>query len=95
MDMGQDVFMTKSVSMATAKASLSELASRSAAGERFALLRRGKPVAALVSPTDLAVLEATARTATFLQALESFRRRHRRSLPVAPLDVPRTLGRRV
>lgn len=86
--------MTKTVSMAAAKASLSELASRAAAGERFTLLRRGKPVASLVGPADLEILEAASRASTFVEALEAFRRRHRRTLPRDPLIVPRSAGRR-
>jgi len=84
--------MTK-VSMATAKGSISELASRAAAGERFLLLRRGKPLAALVGPGDLAALEAGARVASFDEALRAFRRRHRAALPEGPLVVTRTRGR--
>ncbi len=82
------------ISMAEAKARLSELASRTAGGERFFLLRRGKPVAALVGARDLQALEASDR-AGFLEALESFRKRHRRDLPARPIAVARSRGRRV
>ena len=93
--MGHHVSVTKSVAMAVAKGSLSELASRAAAGERFLLLRRGKPVAALVGPADLDVLRAAAKAETFVAALEAFRRRHRASLPREPLVVKRSAPRRV
>ena len=87
--------MTKSIAVAEAKAAFSELASRASAGERFLVLRRGKPVAALVGPEDLELLEQATRRRSFLEALESFRARHRRSLPERPLAVRRSGGRRV
>jgi prevent-host-death family protein len=50
--------MTKSVSVAEAKARFSELVNRAAyAGERFLIERRGKPVGAIISAEDLARLE--------------------------------------
>jgi antitoxin (DNA-binding transcriptional repressor) of toxin-antitoxin stability system len=87
--------MAKTLTMAHAKASLSELASRAAAGERFLLLRRGKPVAGLVAPEDLAALEGAAASTTFVTALEEFRRRHPAALPAEPLALRRSRGRRV
>jgi len=51
--------MTKSISVAEAKARFSELVNRASyAGERFLIERRGKPVGAIVSAEDLARLEA-------------------------------------
>ena len=50
--------MTETVSVADAKKRLSELMSRVAYNrERFLVQRRGKPMAALVSAEDLALLE--------------------------------------
>jgi len=53
--------MTKTIPVAEAKAAFSELASRASAGESFLVLRRGKPVAALVgggvNPPPLAAVE--------------------------------------
>jgi prevent-host-death family protein len=85
--------MTKKVSMAAAKASLSELASRASAGERIMLVRRGRPIAAIVGTKDLAALEAGAAAAGFIESLAAFRRRHGARLPVAPLRVRRSRGR--
>jgi len=85
--------MIKNVSMAQAKGSLSELASRAAAGERFLLLRRGRPLAGLVGPRDLAALETTDQATSFGAALEAFRHRHGPALPVRPLVVRRSRGR--
>jgi prevent-host-death family protein len=87
--------MATKVSMARAKAELSQLASRASAGDRIELLRRGKPVAALVGPADLAFLETTARTTTFLRALEKFRKQYKNDLPAKALNVKRSPGRRV
>jgi antitoxin (DNA-binding transcriptional repressor) of toxin-antitoxin stability system len=87
--------MTKMVSMAAAKASLSELASRASAGDRFMLLRRGKPIAAIVGPQDLAALESGSATAGFLESLAAFRRRYGPRLPASPLRVRRSRGRSV
>jgi antitoxin (DNA-binding transcriptional repressor) of toxin-antitoxin stability system len=87
--------MTKTVSMAQAKAALSELASRTSSGERFVLLRRGKPVAGLVSAGDVSALEGTAEVATFMNAILAFRRRQRGRLPSAPIDPKRSPPRRV
>jgi antitoxin (DNA-binding transcriptional repressor) of toxin-antitoxin stability system len=81
--------------MAQAKADLSQLASRASAGDRIQLLRRGKAVAALVSPADLEILETTARTTSFLHALDQFRKRHAKDLPARSLNVRRSAGRRV
>jgi antitoxin (DNA-binding transcriptional repressor) of toxin-antitoxin stability system len=85
--------MTKNVSMAQAKGSLSELASRAAAGERFLLLRRGRPLAGLVGPRDLACLETTGQATSFGAALDAFRRRHGAALPAPPLAIRRSRGR--
>jgi len=87
--------MTKTVSMAAAKSDLSALASRACAGERFLLVRRGRPVAALVAPGDVEALELAARATSFLEALEAFRHKYGDELPAAALEAPRTPGRRV
>lgn len=87
--------MTKTVSMAEAKGALSALASRASAGERFVLVRRGRPVAGLVAPADVEALEHAGRTSTFLDALDAFRRRHGPRLPKDALRVRRSPGRRV
>jgi prevent-host-death family protein len=50
---GQDVTMTEVVSVADAKRRFSELIERVGRGERFVVERRGKPVLALVPPTDV------------------------------------------
>jgi prevent-host-death family protein len=62
----------KNVPMAEAKASLSELAARTRSGERFRLLRRGKPVAALVPIEDLARLEQADAVGSFVSAARKF-----------------------
>ncbi|TMB09941.1 MAG: type II toxin-antitoxin system Phd/YefM family antitoxin [Deltaproteobacteria bacterium] len=62
----------RDVSMAEAKASLAELASRTRGGERFRLLRRGKPVAALVGVEDLGRIERSEATAGFVAAARRF-----------------------
>ena len=62
----------KDVSMAQAKASLSELALRTRGGERFRLLRRGKAVAALVPLEDLGRIEQREAAATFAEAARQF-----------------------
>lgn len=49
--------MTKSLSLAEAKASLSEAVRHVEAGEPLLITRHGKPVAALVRAEDLEVLE--------------------------------------
>jgi prevent-host-death family protein len=50
--------VTKSISVAEAKARFSELVNReSYGGERFLIQRRGKPVGAIISVEDLARLE--------------------------------------
>ena len=41
------------INIAEAKSSFSELVSRTAAGERFVIRRRGRAVAALVNPAEL------------------------------------------
>ncbi|HEY3360123.1 MAG TPA: type II toxin-antitoxin system prevent-host-death family antitoxin [Polyangia bacterium] len=87
--------MTKKVAMAQAKAELSQLASRAAAGERFVLLRRGRPLAALVGAQDLATLEAAGVQQSFADALAAFRSRHRGHLPEERLRVRRSAGRAV
>src|SRR5574341_2115836 len=92
--MVQDDIMTKTVSMAEAKGSLSALASRASAGERFILVRRGRPVAGLVAPADVVTLEQAGRASSFLDALDAFRQRHGPRLPKQALRVRRTPGRR-
>ena len=50
--------MTQSFDVATAKSKLSELLNRASFGkERFRVNRHGRPVAAIVSAEDLALLE--------------------------------------
>ena len=51
------------ISIAEAKSSFSELVSRTAAGERFVIRRRGRVVAALVNPDELDRLERNANMA--------------------------------
>jgi len=51
------------ISIAEAKSSFSELVSRTAAGERFVISRRGRAVATLVSPAELERLERSANMA--------------------------------
>jgi len=51
------------ISIAEAKSSFSELVSRTAAGERFLIRRRGRVVAALVNPDELERLERNANMA--------------------------------
>jgi prevent-host-death family protein len=51
------------ISIAEAKSSFSELVSRTAAGERFVISRRGRAVAALINPAELEQLERTASMA--------------------------------
>ncbi len=59
--------MTKhDISVGEAKGKFSELISRAAAGERFVIHRRNKPVAVLVSPGDLETLTRQTRTALSL-----------------------------
>jgi antitoxin (DNA-binding transcriptional repressor) of toxin-antitoxin stability system len=58
--------------MALAKASLAELANRTRGGERFRLLRRGKPIAALVAVEDLGRIERSEVTAGFVAAARRF-----------------------
>ena len=62
----------RDVSMAEAKASLAELANRTRGGERFRLLRRGKPIAALVALEDLGRIERGEATAGFVAAARRF-----------------------
>jgi prevent-host-death family protein len=51
------------INIAEAKSSFSELVSRTAAGERFVIRRRGRAVAALVNPAELERLERSANMA--------------------------------
>lgn len=51
------------INIAEAKSSFSELVSRTAAGERFVIQRRGRAVAALVNPAELERLERIANMA--------------------------------
>jgi antitoxin (DNA-binding transcriptional repressor) of toxin-antitoxin stability system len=90
-----NVIMTETVSMVLAKALLSELASRTAAGERFVILRRGKPVAGLVSAADVARLESAGWLSSFMEAIAAFRHHHRGRLPTKGVHVRRTPARRV
>src|SRR4051812_783450 len=62
----------RDVSMAEAKAALAELVSRTRGGERFRLLRRGKPVAALVAVEDLEAIERSSATEGFIAAARRF-----------------------
>ncbi len=55
-----------SVSVGEAKGRFSELISRAAAGERFLIRRRERPVAVLISVTELERLERRSRTASRL-----------------------------
>ena len=48
-----DVIMTETVSVADAKRRFSELIERVGRGERFLVTRRGKPVLALVLPSEV------------------------------------------
>ena len=58
------------VSVGDAKSRFSELISRAAAGERFVIQRRERPVAALISSVELEQLERTAKmTLRLAQAL--------------------------
>jgi prevent-host-death family protein len=54
------------INIAEAKSSFSELVSRTAAGERFIIRRRGRAVAALVNPAELERLERSANMAYHL-----------------------------
>jgi prevent-host-death family protein len=60
------------VSMAQAKAALSELANRTRGGERFRLVRRGKPVAALVAVEDLGRIERAEAVEGFVATARRF-----------------------
>ncbi len=73
--------MTATYATAEAKARLSELVNRVVYGdERVVIMRRGKPVAALVSVEDLHRLESPeAETAT--QEAEAARQRHDLAIP--------------
>lgn len=51
------------VNIAEAKSGFSELVSRTAAGERFIIQRRGRAVAALVNPAELERLDRIANMA--------------------------------
>ncbi|MBK7977433.1 MAG: type II toxin-antitoxin system prevent-host-death family antitoxin [Deltaproteobacteria bacterium] len=62
----------RNVPIGQAKASLSELASRASAGERFQLTRRGKPVAAIVGIEDLARVERGEDAGGFVRAARAF-----------------------
>ena len=48
------------INIAEAKSNFSELVSRTAAGERFVIRRRGRAVAALINPAELERLERNA-----------------------------------
>jgi prevent-host-death family protein len=51
------------ISMAEAKSRFSELVSRTAAGERFIIRRRERPLAILISPDEMERLERNSRAA--------------------------------
>lgn len=71
----------RNVPIGQAKASLSELASRASAGERFQLTRRGKPVAAIVGIEDLARVERGEDAGGFVRAARAFAKRLPPGLP--------------
>ncbi len=54
------------ISVGAAKAKFSELISRAAAGERFVIRRRDKPVAAIIGTDDLERLAGRQRTAAVI-----------------------------
>jgi prevent-host-death family protein len=62
----QDVIMTEVVSVAEAKRRFSELIDRVARGERFVVTRRGKPVLALVAPSDATAVRESPKKRGFL-----------------------------
>ena len=86
----------KNIPIAEAKASLSELASRAHAGERFQITRRGKPVAAIVGIEDLARLERGEDASGFVRAARAFAKRLPAGLPDLADLIPerRTTSRR-
>ncbi len=53
----------ETINVAEAKSRFSELISRAAAGERFIIQRRERPVAALIGAAELERLERTSRAA--------------------------------
>ena len=53
----------ETISVGEAKSRFSELISRASAGERFVIQRRERPVAALISSTELERLERTSKMA--------------------------------
>ena len=85
----------RDVSMAQAKANLSELANRTRGGERFLLLRRGKPVAALVAVEDLGKIERGEASDGFVAAARRFAATlpSSRSLPDLADLLPARTGR--
>jgi prevent-host-death family protein len=75
--------------VADAKASLSELIERVARGERFLILRRGRPALALVPPEEAAApRRRPSGLATIAGALEDWE-----ELPAAVEDIYRTRRR--
>jgi prevent-host-death family protein len=54
------------LSIGEAKSRFSQLVSRAAAGERFLIQRRERPVAVLINPTELERLERASQLATQL-----------------------------
>ena len=56
------------INIAAAKSNFSEIISRAAAGERFVIRRRERPVAVLINPAELERLERSARLAHRLAA---------------------------
>jgi prevent-host-death family protein len=53
----------ESINITEAKSRFSELISRAAAGERFLIRRRQRPMAVLISSTELECLQRTSRAA--------------------------------
>ena len=58
-----ELTIMKSINVGEAKGRFSELISRAAAGERFLIRRRNRPVAALIGAEDLEQMEKSAETA--------------------------------
>jgi prevent-host-death family protein len=56
----------ESISIGEAKSRFSQLVSRAAAGERFLIQRRERPVAVLINPAELERLERASQLATQL-----------------------------
>ena len=66
--------MRETLSITQARRKLTEVAGRvQRAGERIVIQKHGKPVAALVAPSDLAALEALEDLLDALDALADYR----------------------